>query len=146
MADHLHGAVMTDPADTPEGRTPTRRTKLVQEFDVFRDGSEQRLKRVEAKAKRARWWLQALGGAVAAVFLAGVWVARYTADLAHEHDVAALATRLTVQETRTVDMQTQVQLVADQVREIARTVHAPVVVPPADTRLDAPVVAPKAVK
>lgn len=137
---------MTDFADTPEGRTPTRRTKLVQEFDVFRDGSEKRLQRVEAKAKRVHWWAQAVGGLIVAVAVCLVRLGFYLNDMASAKDVAAVSMRLTAQETRTVDMQTQMQMFSDQLREIARAVHAPVVVPPAETKLDAPAVAPKAVK
>lgn len=95
---------------------PTGRTKLVAEFDIFRDVTER-------NAKRWRFWLQLVGGALVALVVAGIKVGIYMSGIAHKEQVDAMLTRMAVYEKGQQDL-------ADQVREIARTVHAPVLPTP----------------
>lgn len=75
------------------GDEPTGRTRLVQEFDIFRDGAEKH-------AKRSKMWMQILGGLCLSGFLAGLAVPSYIMKVAHTAEQTAMQTRLTVVETK----------------------------------------------
>jgi len=110
---------------------PTGRTKLVQEFDIFRDGAEK-------KAKRLHWWLQAVGGALVALVVVGIKVGFYLADVAHKEDIRTISDRLEVTERRQLVVDTKLDMLMDQMTAVAKTVRAPVIVKPEETKLTPP--------
>lgn len=101
----------------------TSRTKLVQEFDIFRDGSDKRIKRVH-------WWVQALGGFLVALIVVGIKVGFFLSDVAHREEVDAMRLQMARYEVGQ-------QYLIEQVREIARAAHAPVLPTP---RLEPPAI------
>lgn len=98
----------------------TGRTRLVQEFDIFRSGAER-------KAKRAQWWMQFLGGTIigtaAGIVVLIFKVATFAANVGHKDVEDDLRLRMAVYEKGQQD-------IAEQMKEIARAVHAPVLPTP----------------
>jgi uncharacterized membrane protein len=111
--------------DTPPDHRddePSVRTRLVQEFDIFRSGTEKH-------AKRVHWWVQALGGALVALIAVCVKVGFFLSDVAHKDQMQAVESRQLVVETK-LDMLIRMQeQQGEQMKAVAKTVKAPVVLP-----------------
>lgn len=97
----------------------TRRTRLISEVEAH-----------EQSIKRIRFWLEVLGGAALAVFLAGIAAARLHAGLARAEDVQRLQVWQAVADERMTDVQAGLRRQDEQLREIARAVRATIIVQP----------------
>lgn len=128
---------MRDNDDTPLERSGmvmrpitddmTQRTQLLYAVS-------QRAEQVERTVSKLSGLAKLIGGAVVAIFLAGVAVAKYAGDIAHKADVQVVSARQDAAEKRQVAVETKldtmsgaIQHQGDQILEVARAVGAPII-------------------
>ena len=98
----------------------TGRTQRVEDVEMRSYELETRIQKM---AKRHSWWVQGVVGFLIAFAIAAVKVGLYLSNVGHKDVEDAMLTRMAVYETRQQDL-------LDQVKEIARAVHAPVLPTP----------------
>lgn len=116
----------------------TRRTRLINAVASRQDNSEDRAERAEAALKRIWLWLQIIGGIASAVAIGTFGIAKWMSNVAHTAELSNVETRVTVVETKMDLLTKMMEMNVQQNKEIARTVHAPMVVTPEAIKLDPP--------
>jgi hypothetical protein len=134
----------------PNGRgdEKTGRTAAI---DLVRIGQEGLSKKLTDSAKTLKFWVQLAAGISIGLFLAGAWVMRMWAGVAHVEQLDAVRERVSHVEEGMIIIGVKVDGLGsdsrwsrDQLLEIARTVRAPMVVQPAPPLLPpTPVAAPE---
>lgn len=121
----------------PNGRGDevTSRTAAL---DLVRIGQEGLSKKMTDSAKALKFWVQLAAGISIGLFLAGAWLMRMWAGVAHVEQLDAVRERVSHVEAGMVVIGVKVDTLGsdnrwsrDQLLEIARTVRAPMVVQPA---------------
>lgn len=130
---------MTDDSDrdgtNSRGDEVTGRTKVL---DLMRLDQQGFAKRMTENAKTLKFWVQLAAGISIGLFLAGAWLMRMWAGVAHVDQLDAVRERVSHVEEGMVIIGVKVDGLGsdsrwsrDQLLEIARTVRAPMVVQPA---------------
>lgn len=120
------------------GDEVTRRTKAITEVEMRSYDLEMRARAAEQSIKRIKFWVQTALGIATAVAVGTFAIARWMGDVAHKEEIEAQATRLTVVETKVDVMTRMLEMTVQQGKEIARAVHAPMVVQPETIALQPP--------
>lgn len=121
----------------------TRRTRAITEVEMRSYELESRAQRAEKSIKQIKFWVQTALGLASAVAIGAFMVARWMNNVAHTEEVSSISTRVTVVETKLDVMTKMMELTVQQGKEIARAVHAPMVVQPEHIALTPPGTEPK---
>jgi hypothetical protein len=124
--------------DTPPDDEVTGRTRLVNDVERRQYEQDSRMGRIEKAGKRHSWWVQLLWGAFVAFGFGLVKVGLYMSDVAHVSEVQAIASRQLVVETKLDMMMQMMQAQGEQMKAVAKTVKAPVVLPLEERQLEPP--------
>lgn len=131
---------MIDDAPKRNGRGDdvTKRTRAITEVEMRAYELETRAQRAEKSIRSIKFWVQTALGIAAAVAIGTFGIARWMSNVAHTEEVNSISTRVTVVETKLDVMTRMMELTVQQGKEIARAVHAPMVVQPDSIALQPP--------